>query len=455
MPSAPLAGDPAQTFPAGFRWGVATAAPQIEGAARADGKGESNWDHFAAQPGRIARGDTLDVACDHYHRYKRDIALMRKLGIRNYRLSIAWPRIVPDGDGAMNRRGLDFYKRLLDALHDAEITPFVTMFHWDLPQVLEAAGGWRVRRVPEAFARYADIIVRELGGRVKHWITLNETRCFTRMAYGDTVRPPALNEPEQVINQTFHHALLAHGYGVRAVREWGVKGSQVGITDDSQVPIPVIANAANIEAARVAFVEDNIRVLDPILRGRYGSTYHRIAGKDVARIQRGDMTLIGQPTDFLGLNIYTANYVRRGRRGRPERLPLPPNYPAADSPWLKLAPAALYWGPRLAQDIYGVKTIYITENGAGYDDAPPVKGEVLDLHRREYVRQCLGELHRGIAAGAPVAGYFLWSFMDNFEWADGYIRRFGIVYNDFVTQRRTPKLSARWYAEVMRCNRLV
>ncbi len=444
-----------QSFPAGFRWGIAAAAPQIEGAAREDGKGESNWDHFAAQPGRIAHGDTPAVACDHYHRYKSDIALMRRLGVRNYRLSVAWPRVIPDGDGAVNSRGLDFYKRLLDALQDAGITPFVTMFHWDLPQALEAVGGWRVRRTPEAFARYADTIVRELGDRVRHWITLNETSCFTRQAYGGAMRPPALDEPEQVINQAYHHALLAHGHGVRAVREHGTRSSEVGITDDSRICIPVIDNDANVAAARRAFREDNIRVLDPILGGGYGAAYRRLTGRDAARIHPSDTPLISQSIDFLGLNIYTANFVRRGLSGRPEQLPLPPSYPAADSPWLRLTPAALHWGPRLAHEVYGVRRIYVTENGAGYDDAPPVNGEVLDLHRREYVRQCLGELHRTIAAGIPVAGYFLWSFMDNFEWADGYTRRFGIVHNDFSTQRRTPKLSARWYAEVMRRNRLV
>ncbi len=444
-----------QSFPADFRWGVAAAAPQIEGAAREDGKGESNWDHFAAQPGRIAHGDTLEVACDHYHRYRADIALMRKLGVKNYRMSVAWTRIIPDGTGAVNQRGLDFYKRLLDALLASGITPFVTMFHWDLPQPLEAAGGWRVRRTPEAFARYVDALVPALGDRVRHWITLNETGCFTRQAYGGTTRPPALNEPEQVINQTYHHALLAHGHGVRAVREHGVRGAEVGITDDSRICIPVIENAANVTAARRAFVEDNVRVLDPILTGRYGAVYRRVTGRDAALTQPGDLQLIGQPTDFLGLNIYTANYVRRGRSGRPEQLPLPASYPACDSPWLRLMPAALAWGPRLAREVYGVRKIYITENGAGYDDPPPVNGEVLDLHRREYVRQCLAELHRGIATGNPVAGYFLWSLMDNFEWADGYTRRFGIVYNDFATQRRTPKLSARWYAEVMRRNRIV
>jgi beta-glucosidase len=446
---------PALRFPQGFRWGVATAAPQIEGGARAGGKGESNWDHFARQPGRIANGDTLDVACDHFHRYKSDVALMRRLGVKNYRFSIAWPRIFPTGVGALNRKGVDFYKRLLDTLHDAGIRPFVTMFHWDLPQALEATGGWRQRRTVDAFARYADALVRNLGGRIGHWITLNETSCFTRMAYGGTSRPPAADESEQVINQTYHHALLAHGHAVRAVREFGRRGAKVGITDDSRISIPVIVTAANLAAAREAFVADNIRVLDPILRGRYSATYHRITGRNAAKVTPGDLQLIGQPTDFLGLNIYTANYVRRGRDGRPEQLPLPASYPKADSPWLALTPAALYWGPRLAHEIYGVKEIFVTENGAGYDDPPPVKGEVLDLHRREYVRQCLAELQRSIAEGSPVRGYFLWSFMDNFEWADGYTRRFGIVYNDFTTQKRTPKLSARWYAEVMRRNHLV
>ncbi len=443
------------TFPRNFTWGVATAAPQIEGAAFTDAKGVSNWDHFARQPGRIANGDNLDVACDHYHRFKADFALMASLGVKHYRLSLAWPRLYPDGRGALNRKGLDFYHRLIDALLARGITPWVTMFHWDLPQTLEAEGGWRVRSTADAFATYADTIVQAYSDRVKNWITLNETGCFTRLAYGGTIRPPALNEPEQVINQAYHHALLAHGHGVRAVREHGGRGARVGITDDARISVPVIENEANIAAARSVFVADNIRVLDPILRGGYSREYFRITGRDRAVAPARDFDLIALPTDFLGLNIYTGQYVRAGRRGRPDRLPLPPGYPSADAPWLKLVPQAMYWGPRLAREIYGVKAIYITENGAAYDDAPPVNGEVLDLHRREYVRQCLVELQRALRDRVPVRGYFLWSFMDNFEWADGYTRRFGIVYTDFKTQRRTPKLSARWYAEVMRTGRLV
>ena len=446
---------PSLSFPKNFTWGVAAAAPQIEGAAFEDGKGESNWDRFARQPGRIANGDTLDVACDHYHRFKEDFALMSRLGVKNYRLSIAWSRIFPAGRGAVNPKGVDFYHRLIDAMLAEGITPWVTMFHWDLPQALEEIGGWRSREISEAFALYADTIVKAYGNRVKRWITLNETGCFTRLAYGGTIRPPALNEPEQVINQSYHHALLAHGYGVRAVREYGGRGAQVGITDDARISIPVVETEANIAAARRAFIDANVRVLDPIFRGHYSKDYLRITGRDRAVSRKGDFDLIGLPTNFLGLNIYTGRFVRSGKRGSAEELPLPKNYPEADANWLKHVSQAMYWGPRLAKEIYGVKAVYITENGAGYDDPPPVNGEVFDLHRREYVRHCLIELHRAVRERVPVRGYFLWSFMDNFEWQDGYTRRFGIVYVDYATQRRTPKLSAQWYAEVMRSGQIV
>jgi beta-glucosidase len=443
-------------FPKNFVWGVAAAAPQIEGAAFEDGKGESVWDRFARILGKVAHGDTLDVACDHYHRYKSDFALMRTLGVKHYRLSIAWPRIVPDGDGAVNPKGLAFYDRLLDALLAAGIEPWVTMFHWDLPQALEERGGWRVRRTAEAFGRYADTIVRAYGDRVKNWITLNEMRCFTALAYGDTIRPPGVVESAQIVNQTYHHALLAHGLGVRAVREHGSRGARVGLTDDSTVTVPVNETEADIAAARAKFVELNIRSIDPIFRGEYSDAYFRVTGRDRAKVARGDFEIISLPTDFFGFNIYTGVFVRAGKRGRPEQLPFPRSYPAPEnSEWLKLLPRAMYWGPRHVTELYRPKAIYITENGAGYDDEPPANGEVLDLHRREYIRQCLGELHRAIADGAPVRGYFLWSFMDNFEWLDGYARRFGICYTDYRRQKRTPKLSARWYSEVMRLNQLV
>jgi beta-glucosidase len=442
-------------FPRNFVWGVATAAAQIEGAAFEGGKGPSIWDTFSRQPGRVLNGDTLDVACDHYHRYKEDVALMAKLGVKNYRLSIAWPRIFPQGTGAVNQQGLDFYNRLLDTLLDRGITPWVTMFHWDLPQALEDAGGWRVRAVPEAFATYADTLVKAFRGRVKNWITLNEVLCFTKLGYGLGSKAPGAMEGEGVVNQTYHHALLAHGHGVRAVREHGGRGARVGLTDNPTVPVPVSATPADIKAAQAAFIDDNTRVLEPVLKGRYATKYLRAAGAAAPKVQKGDLELISLPTDFLGLNLYTGYFVRAAKGGKYERLPFPASYPRADSPWLYHVPQAMYWAARHVVDLYGTRPLYVTENGAGYDDAPPVNGEVLDLHRLEYVRNCLRELHDAIEAGVPVKGYFLWSFMDNYEWEDGYQRRFGVVYNDFKTQKRTPKLSARWYTEVMRGNSLV
>jgi beta-glucosidase len=442
-------------FPSGFTWGTATAAAQIEGAAFADGKSASVWDTFSRQPGAVLNGDTLDVACDHYHRFDADFALMRKLGIRNYRMSIAWPRILPDGDGAVNQRGLDFYSRLFDSLQRHGITPWVTMYHWDMPQALEDRGGWRVRGAADAFGRYADTIVRAYGDRVKNWITLNEIFCFTRLGYGSGQKAPGRRENEQVVNQTYHHALLAHGQGVRAVREHGGRGARVGLTDNVIVATPLDLQPATVAAARRAFREENVRVLEPLFTGRYGAAYRRITGRDGAKAAPGDLALISQPTDFLGLNLYTGIFVRAGRGGRPERLAFPASYPVTDCKWLYLMPQVLYWGPRFVTDLYGKRPLYITENGAGYDEVVPAGGQVHDLHRIECVRNNLLQLRHAIADGVPVKGYFLWSFLDNYEWEDGYQRRFGLVHNDFATQRRTPKLSAEWYARVVKGNAVI
>jgi len=443
-------------FPSDFVWGFAAAAPQIEGAAFEDGKSASVWDTFARQPGKVHDGDTLDVACDHYHRYADDLALMAALGARHYRLSIAWPRICPNGDEQLNEAGLAFYDRLIDKALELGLTPWVTMFHWDLPQALEDRhGGWRSRATADAFKPYAEALVKRYGNRVKHWITLNEIVCFTRHGYGDGAKAPGLQMPEQIVNQTYHHALLAHGHAVRAVREFGGPGAIVGLTDCSEAMIPLVECAADIEATRAAFISENTRVLEPIYRGRYHPDYLQQAGADAPHVQAGDMQAISQPTDFLGLNIYRGRFVRAGADGKPEILPFPPSFPCADATWLKLTPQAIYWGPRLAAEVYGVPSIHITENGAGYNDLPPVGGEVLDLHRRDYVRNYLREVQRAIDDGVPIDGYFLWSFMDNFEWADGYARRFGVVYCDFETQVRTPKASAYWYSEVMRNNAIV
>lgn len=445
----------ARSFPKDFCWGAASASAQVEGAAEEDGKGPSIWDVFSRRPGAIKNGDTPAVACDHYHRWRDDIELMARLGVKHYRLSIAWPRIMPDGVGTLNRRGLDFYSRLFDELLARGITPWVTMFHWDLPQALEDKGGWPTRQVVDAFADYADTIVKAYGDRVKNWITLNEIAVFLDSGYALGRHAPGRKEDFATVHQAFHHAVLCHGHGVRAVRQYGGAGARVGLTDNSRAVTPITETPADIAAAREVFLRQNCRILEPIFTGAYGSVYQQQMKGWLPKVAPGDMERISAPTDFLGMNIYSGEFVRAGADGKPENVPVPPHYPVADSPWLRLNARALYWGPRHAVEQFGAKDIVITENGAGYDEASPVNGQVNDLHRLEYIRACLGELARGIRDGVPVSGYFAWSLMDNFEWAEGYERRFGLVYNDFKTQQRTPKASALWYREVMNANALV
>jgi len=445
------------SFPKRFVWGVATAAPQIEGAAFEGGKSASTWDDFARQPGRVHSGGNLDVACDHYHRYEEDCRLMRDLGVRNYRLSLAWPRILPDGGRRVNQLGVDFYHRLFDALERHGITPWVTMFHWDTPLALEKNGGWRRRATVDAFARYADVIVKEFGARVKNWITLNEIPCFTSLAYGgDLDKAPGIVETPKMVNQTVHHAVLAHGHGVRAVREHGGRGARVGLTDNSSIFIPIEETERDIAAARRAFAQTNAPILGVISTGSYSPDFLRACGADRPVVGRGDLKLISLPTDFLGMNIYRGQFARAAKTGGFEVLPFPPGYPQTTlTGWLKTAPQAMYWGTRFAAELSRAKEIYITENGYGAVEEPNARGEIIDLHRRDYLRQYLIELRRAIGDGIPVKGYFAWALLDNFEWADGYSIRFGLCYTDYVTQKRTPKLSARWYSRVMRENRIV
>ena len=446
----------ASPFPADFVFGVAAAAAQLEGAAFEDGKGESVWDRFARVPGKVHNGDTPDVACDHYHRFDEDFALMASLGFKTYRLSIAWPRIFPKGDGELNPKGLEFYRRLFASMKKHGITPWVTLFHWDLPQALEDRGGWTSRVTVDAFARYADTVVKEFAGDVKHWITLNEIVCFTLLAYGVGIKAPGRQESAKVVNQTYHHALLCHGHGVRAVRQFGGKGAVVGLTDNCSVSVPVTETPADIAAAKAWFADHNAQVLGAIHAGKYTPNFLARVGADAPDVKPGDFDLISLPTDFLGLNIYSATYVRANRKGPGyQALPHPVNYPRADSPWLRLVPQSLYWGTRFCHEVYGHQALYITENGCGYDTEPVVDGEVFDLHRRDYLRSHLREAHRAIADGVPLKGYFLWSFIDNYEWEDGYQRRFGIVHCDYQTLVRTPKLSAHYYADIIKARRIL
>lgn len=444
-------------FPDGFVWGVAAASAQIEGAVREEGKGESIWDRFATLPGRVKNGDTPDVACDHYHHYRADAALMRSLGLRHYRLSVAWPRVVPDGDGAINPPGLDFYDRLVDALHAHDLTPWVTLFHWDLPQALEDKGGWLNRTTADAFRRYADAVVRRLADRVANWFTVNEIPCFIGNGYGNGYFAPGKQVSARELNQAYHHALLAHGHGVEAVRSWGGPGAQVGIVHNHlpAPPIPVTETEPDITAARIEYERTNRQLMGPLFLGRYPDSFLKEAGHDAPQIHSGDLELIASPTDYLGLNVYAGNFVRADSDGQPEVLAFPNDYPQGALGWLKITPQSVYWAVRHASEVFGVKSFYMTENGATFDDEVNSNGEIIDVHRREYLRLYLTELHRATAEGYNVRGYFLWSLLDNFEWAEGYGKRFGIVHVAFGSQRRTPKLSARWYAQVIRENRLV
>lgn len=446
---------PSYSFPANFTWGVAAAATQIEGAATADGKGESIWDRFASIPGKVERGDTPAVACDHYHRFKEDFALMRRLGVKNYRLSLAWPRLHPDGGPSVNQKGIDFYRRVFDAMERNGITPWVTFYHWDLPQALEDQGGWRVRTTADAFARYCDTAVRAFSDHVRHWITLNEIPTFIGHGYRNGYHAPGARESDAVINQAFHHTLLAHGHAVRAVREHGARGAKVGLTQDISVPIPVTETPRDIAAAQAECAQRNEHILPPIFQGRYPVSYLRRAGKNAPKVQRGDLALISTPTDFLGLNIYSGVFVRAGRGRTREILPVPDEYPRAALNWLQIMPQSIYWALRHCHELYRPGAFYITENGVGYNEPDEAKTEIVDLHRREYVRNYLIAVHRAVAEGIPCRGYFLWSFFDNYEWASGYAQRFGLVHVNYKTQKRTPKLSARWYSEVMRLNRIV
>lgn len=448
---------PSYGFPDGFVWGVATAAPQIEGAVREDGKGESIWDRFATQPGKIKNGDTLEPACDHYHRFESDAALLQALGVRNYRMSVAWPRVIPDGTGPVNSRGLEFYDRLVDTLLARGVTPWVTLFHWDLPQALEDRGGWAVRATVDAFRPYAEAVVRRLGDRVHNWFTLNEIPCIVGNGYENGYFAPGRREPRRVVNQAYHHALLAHGHGVATVRAFGGPSARVGLVHN-HLPapqIPVTETDDDIAASRLEYERTNRQLLGPLFRGEYPDAFLAEAGADAPEVQPGDLERIAQPTDFLGLNPYAGDFVRAGRDGRPETLPFPRQFPKGDLWWINVTPQSLYWSIRHAVEVFGARTIYITENGSAFDDAVASSGEILDLDRREYLRNYLIALHRCVAEGFDVRGYFLWSFLDNFEWAEGYGKRFGIVHVDYPTQRRTPKLSAEWYSSVIRENRVV
>ena len=448
-------------FPDGFVWGAATAAYQIEGGVFEDGRGPSIWDTFSRTPGRVFAGHTGDVACDHYHRYVDDVAMMARLGLASYRYSISWPRIQPDGTGPVNTRGLDFYDRLTDELIGQGIDPVVTLYHWDLPQALESRGGWTARETAEAFAEYAQIVYARLGDRVRTWTTLNEPWCSAYLGYGSGRHAPGITDPASVF-KAVHHLLLGHGLAARALRSAGAQS--VGITLNPSSILPVDAeNPADREAARIVDGLHNRIFLDPLVKGEYPADMLQLMSRfvDLSFIEDGDTALINAPIDVLGVNFYQPAYVS-AKPGEPAAPDNPgtegiafraPVGPVTDMNW-QIEPAGL---TRLLERLHGDYKIplLITENGAAYPDGPSAEtGEIHDTNRIEYLDGHLRACHDAISRGVDLRGYFVWSLMDNFEWSEGYAKRFGIVHVDYKTQSRVPKDSARWYSEVIRRNGL-
>jgi beta-glucosidase len=431
-------------YPQGFLWGCATAAYQIEGGAKEDGRGPSLWDVFSHTPGKTHNGDTGDVADDSYHKYKEDVQLLKALGVSTYRMSVSWSRIFPTGKGEVNPKGLDYYNRVVDELLKNGITPYVTLFHWDTPAGLE--GGWQSRDTSKAYADYAGYVTKHLSDRVHNFMTTNELTCFTDLGYRNGQFAPGLKLSDAECNQVRHNAILAHGLGVQAIRANTPSGTRVGLAENAIVFVPVIETDKHIEAARKATRLGNAPFLTPIMEGKYPEEYLQHEGANAPKAEEGDLKAIGSPLDFVGLNIYTPTYVRAADNPLGFTVePAPASYPHMASPWLTIGPECIYWGVRNVCDVWKPKGIYITENGTSSDDVMTPEGTVEDTDRVMYLRNHLTQLHRATTEGYPVKGYFLWSLMDNFEWADGYSKRFGIHYVDFKTLKRTPKLSAEWY----------
>src|SRR6266699_2548966 len=442
-------------FPNGFLWGTATSAYQIEGAIDEDGRGRSIWDTFSHTPGKIGDRSNADGANDHYHRYKEDVGLIKQLGVKAYRFSIAWPRVFPEGTGAPNPKGLDFYDRLLDELLKNGIEPFATLYHWDLPQALQdRVGGWQSSDTSKAFGDYAGYVAERLTDRVKNIFTLNEAGRFLNFGYGWGIDAPGLKLPQAELNQARHHVVLAHGLAVQAIRAKGRAGTKVGPAENIAACLPAFNTTENIRAAVIATRELNAGFLGVILEGRYTDGFLQYAGAAAPKFTANELKIISSPNDFVGLNIYAPQFyvVASDRMPGFKVLPFPASFPHMNSEWLRIDPETIYWAPRLAAKIWNIDTIYISENGTSSDDNLAADGNVYDLDRIMYLRNYLTQLQRATAEGVPVRGYFLWSLMDNFEWIYGFDKRFGLYRVDFDTLRRTPKLSVAFYRNIIARN---
>lgn len=454
------------TFPGNFLWGAGTSAYQIEGAWNEDGKGESIWDRFAHTPGKIKNGATGDIACDHYHRWPEDIQLMKKLGLKAYRLSISWPRLLPNGRGKPNPAGLSFYDRLVDSLLEADIIPMITLFHWDLPQVLQEEGGFAARSTVDAFVEYAELATRGLGDRVKLWITHNEPSVFSYVGHAYGHHAPGLKRPEIAL-QVAHHLLLSHGLSIPVIRANSPE-SQIGIAVNINFNQPASASQYDYQVWQYEFGLWTRWFLDPLYGRQYPADLVDYAIQEkylppegLAFVQEGDLAAIATRTDFLGVNYYTRQ-IARDREVHPEL-----NFPASvvqapqnDHDWQEMEdwevyPDGLFNVLCWLHFEYQASRLYVTENGASWSDGPDETGRVKDIRRINFLQGHFAAAQRAIQIGVPLKGYFVWSLMDNLEWGYGFTQRFGLIWVDFKTQRRILKESARWYREVIAINGLV
>jgi beta-glucosidase len=442
--------EPASTFPRDFVWGAATAAYQIEGAANEDGRGESVWDRFSATPGKVRNGDNGAIACDFYHRYSDDIALMRELGLDAFRFSISWPRVLPEGRGRVNEKGLDFYDRLVDELLGNGIDPYVTLFHWDTPQILDEAGGWPARDTVSAYEQYVEVVVRRLGDRVRHWITHNEPWVVAWVGHAWGHHAPGRTSDAEAL-ATAHHLLLSHGRAVGIIRSFAPQ-AEVGITLNLDHPYAASEHPADVAAARWVDGLHNRWFLDPIFRGRYPADMLEAWRDSLPTIEDDDLQTIAAPIDFLGVNNYTSPLVGADTNGGRSQILHRDDVDRTDMGW-EVVPDGLHdLLLRLHRD-YAPPAIYVTENGAAYADVRGHDGTVPDPERQAYLAGHIDAGLRARAAGVPLRGYFAWSLLDNFEWAWGYWKRFGLVYIEYSTLERIPKGSFYWYRDFIAAGR--
>jgi beta-glucosidase len=445
-----MSNQPSSHFPRDFIWGAATASYQIEGAANEDGRGESVWDRFCATPGKVRNGDTGAIACDFYHRYRDDIALIRELGLDAFRFSIAWPRILPEGRGRVNAAGLDFYDRLVDELLGNGIAPYVTLFHWDTPQVLEDAGGWPVRDTVDAFSEYVEAVAGRLGDRVGHWITHNEPWVVSWVGHAWGHHAPGRTSDADAL-ATAHHLLLSHGRAVEILRRASPQ-SEVGITLNLDHPYPASESEDDVAAAHWVDGLHNRWFLDPIFRGAYPEDMLDEWASNMPAIHEGDLETISAPIDFLGVNNYTSPLIGADAGGGRSQIVRRADVDRTDMGW-EVVPEGLHdLLVRLKRD-YDPPAIYVTENGAAFADVRGHDGHIGDPERTAYLEGYVEAAGRAIADGVPLRGYFAWSLLDNFEWAWGYWKRFGLIYIDYATLERIPKGSFYWYRDFIAAHR--